>query len=76
MGGILVQEYGAQLAMFFLFIFTPIPLLLAAFTLPASRHQRSAQAEPERRLQIRADREKSRDGKAAPGATPTRRVPT
>ncbi len=46
MGGILVQEYGAQLAMFFLFIFTPIPLLLAAFTLPASRHQRSAQAEP------------------------------
>ena len=46
MGGILVQEYGAQLAMFFLFIFTPIPLLLAAFNLPASRHQRSAQAEP------------------------------
>jgi MFS family permease len=46
MGGILVQEYGVQLAMFFLFILTPIPLLLAAFNLPVSRHQAGAPPEP------------------------------
>jgi MFS family permease len=35
MGGILAQEFGAQRAMFYLFFFTPVLLLLVAFTPPA-----------------------------------------
>jgi MFS family permease len=37
MGGVLVQEFGARRAMFYLFFFTPVLLLLSAFTSPASR---------------------------------------
>lgn len=33
----LVQEFGAQCAMLYLFLLTPILLLLSAFTPPASR---------------------------------------
>jgi MFS family permease len=46
-GGVLVQEFGAQRAMFYLFFFTPVMLLLALFTPPASsRPARTAACTP------------------------------
>jgi MFS family permease len=41
MGGVLVQEFGVQRAMFYLFFFTPVLLLLALFTPPASKRTTS-----------------------------------
>jgi MFS family permease len=61
MGGVLMQEFGAQLAMFFLFILTPIPLLLSAFTLPASRQQGSARRKPAMSAGSRPGRSENRD---------------
>jgi len=42
-GGVLVQEFGAQRAMFYLFFFTPIMLLLALFT-PAAANRPAGRA--------------------------------
>ena len=53
-GGVLVQEFGAQLAMFYLFFFTPIMLLLALFT-PAAANRpagRAACAPQKRRARL------------------------
>ena len=49
-GGVLVQEFGAQRAMFYLFFFTPVMLLLALFTpAAASRPASRAACSPQRR---------------------------
>jgi predicted MFS family arabinose efflux permease len=53
-GGVLVQEFGAQRAMFYLFFFTPIMLLLALFTPPAADRpaRRAACPPPIRRARL------------------------
>jgi predicted MFS family arabinose efflux permease len=50
-GGVLVQEFGAQHAMSYLFFFTPLMLLLAVFTPPAAnRPAKRAACTPRVRL--------------------------
>lgn len=53
-GGVLVQEFGAQRAMFYLFFFTPVMLLLALFTPPPANRPagRAACTPPMRRARL------------------------
>jgi hypothetical protein len=54
LGGVLVLEFGVAHAMTCLFLATPILLLLAAFTPPASGHRDSSQVESAVRAQFPA----------------------
>ncbi len=54
LGGVLAQEFGAQRAMFYLFCFTPVLILFALFTPPASSRPtgRAACVPPVRRAPL------------------------
>ncbi len=73
MGGFVVQEFGAQRAMFCLFVFTPVPLLLSAFTPPASRRQNNSQTRQEESASGSSDLGEIGDTGAVPPAVEHRR---